>query len=182
MTKPLLGRQGSSELAIRTSPQDQTSAAFFTSLPQLVVDRANLPKTAKHLAAYLARAGHLFERGSQAVRIVHTGEGERIERLNAHSVLLEAHKVCRPAEDKKRRGEIVREEITLPTQVAHLYLNLGEDLDLPILRGICAAPLLSDDGSINCSAGYDNGSGLWCTGLDTPPISAQPTVEDAKTA
>jgi hypothetical protein len=179
MTKSLVSREVSGEPAVRVSPQDQASAAFFMKLPQLVVERANLPMTAKHLATHLARAGHLFERGSQSVRIVHTSEGERIERLNAHSVVVEAHKVCRPVEDKKRRGEIVRGEITLPIQVAQLYLNLGEDFDLPIF---CAAPLLSDDGSINCSAGYDKASGLWCTGVDTPPICFRPSAEDAKNA
>jgi hypothetical protein len=66
--------------------------------------------------------------------------------------------------------------------VAHLYLNLGQDLGLPILNGICPAPLLSDDGSINCSKGYDKASGLWCVGVDAPPICEWPALEDAKHA
>src|SRR5258706_8194213 len=137
MTKTLLAPQGAGELAIRTSPQDGASAAFFTEIPQLVVDPANLPTTATHLAGHLARAGHLFERGSHVVRIVHRSEGDRIEQLNPHGVLVEAHKVCRPVEKKVRRGMLVREEITLPLPVSRIYLNLGGGWDLPILKGIC---------------------------------------------
>src|SRR5437763_4987804 len=151
----------SSELARVISPQDEPTDALFATLPLLLVERANLPGTAKQLAAYLETAGHLFQRGSQVVRVVNTAEGIRIERLNPDSLVLEAHKVCQPAEDKRRRGRMVREKVTLPTQVARLYLNLGEDLNLPVLKGICAAPLLSDDGSINCWASYDKASGLW---------------------
>ena len=79
MNKSLFPREASGELAIRVSPQEEASAAVFMRLPQLVVDHANLPMTAKHLATHLARAGHLFERGSQIVRIVHTREGVRQE-------------------------------------------------------------------------------------------------------
>jgi hypothetical protein len=172
----------SNELARVIRPQDEASAAFFTTLPLLLVERANLPSTAKQLAAYLARAGHLFQRGSQVVRVVHSAEGKRIESLNADSVILEAHKVCQPAEDKSRRGQMVREKITLPTRVARLYLKLGEDLNLPVLKGICAAPLLGDDGSINGWAGYDKASGLWCTGVDTPAVAPKPTREEAANA
>src|SRR5947199_10151817 len=49
-----------------------------------------------------------------------------------------------------------------------------------VSKGFCAAPLLSVDGSINCSAGYDRASGLWCLGADAPPISSKPTTEDAR--
>jgi len=49
-----------------------------------------------------------------------------------------------------------------------------------VSKGFCAASLLSVDGSINCSAGYDRASGLWCLGTDAPPISSKPTTEDAR--
>jgi hypothetical protein len=182
MNKSVIARGPSVKLAKRFSSQEGASAAIFNTLPQLLIDHANLPMTAKRLAAHLASAGHLFEHGSQVVRIVRTREGERIERLNAYSVVVETHQVCRPVEEKVRRGEVVREDKTLPMPVAHLYLNLGQDLGLPILKGICVAPLLSDDGSINCSAGYDKASGLWCVGVDNPTICDRPAVEDAKSA
>jgi hypothetical protein len=45
---------------------------------------------------------------------------------------------------------------------------------------MCAAPLLSNDGSIRCEAGYDRASGFWCAGVDLPLIREHPTVEDAR--
>jgi hypothetical protein len=68
----------------------------------------------------------------------------------------------------------------LPNGVAKLFLNLNGRRGLPLLNGICAAPLLSDDGSIRCGAGYDRATGLWCVGVDLPPISERPTVENAR--
>ena len=88
--------------------------------------------------------------------------------------------MCRPVEDKVKRGTTVREEVTLPLSVARIYLSLGGGWNLPVSKGFCAAPLLSVDGSINCSAGYDRASGLWCLGTDAPPISSKPTTEDAR--
>jgi len=177
-----LSPEASRELATRVSPQAEDEQAFVMALPLLLVQRANLPKTATQLAHYLARAGHLFHRGPQVVRVVRTFEGDRIEGLNAHCVILETHKVCEPAEQVSLRGEMVIKKITLPTKVANLYLNLREDLNLPPLKGISAAPLLSDHGSIHCSAGYDKASGLWCTGVEMPLVLPKPTFEEARKA
>jgi hypothetical protein len=182
MTKSLPSRQGSSEVAGRVALQDEASPAFFAALPQLIVDGANLPATAKRLAAFLERAGHLFERGSHVIKVVHSSERKRIERLNIRHVILEAHKVCRPIEEKERGGTIIREAVTLPIAVAQLYLNLEEDWNLPVLKGLCAAPLLAADGSFNCSAGYNPASGLWCVGMDTPLVSRHPDAENANHA
>jgi hypothetical protein len=182
MTNSLVPAQGLSAVMAPILPADQTCATSIATLPQLVIDRANLPTAARHLADHLSRAGHLFERGGEVVRIVHASEGERIERLHPYGILVEAHRVCQPVEDKVKRGMIVREEVTLPLSVARIYLNLGGEWDLPILKGICAAPLLSGDGSINCSVGYDNASGVWCVGANVPQISRHPTAEDARHA
>jgi len=100
--------------------------------------------------------------------------------LRPDFALHEAHKVCRPVEDKVKRWTTVREEVTLPLSVARIYLSLGGGWNLPVSKGFCAASLLSVDGSINCSAGYDRASGLWCLGTDAPPISSKPTTEDAR--
>jgi hypothetical protein len=70
----------------------------------LIVDRANLPATAKRLANYLARAGGFFERGAQVVRIVHGPEGDWVEPLNPTKVLVEAHRVCTPVAERVREA------------------------------------------------------------------------------
>jgi hypothetical protein len=182
MTRSLVPRQESPTLAASISPQEEAHPAFFTRLPQLIVDRANLPTTAKQLARHLATGGALFERGAQVVRVVKGADGARIEGLTPTSIVLEAHKACRPVEDKVRRGEFAREDVTLPLAVARLYQSSGGDWDLPILKGICTAPLLSGDGSIDCSAGYDRTRGLWCVGANAPLILRSPTLEDATAA
>jgi hypothetical protein len=182
MTRSLVPRHESPNLAASISPQDQAHATFFTTLPQLIIDQANLPTTARQLARHLSAGGSLFERGAQVVRVVQGGEGARIEHLNAHSVRVEAHKVCRPVEYRVIKGRVVLANVTLPVPVALLYKSLGDGWELPILNGICLAPLLAGDGSVDCSTGYDRARGLWRVGVNAPLISPSPALEDAQAA
>lgn len=109
-----------------------------------------------------------------------TVDGDRIERLNSHGVILEAHDVCRPVELRAVGGAAVAEFVTSPNQVARLFLHANGRRGLPTLRGICATPLLSNDGSIRCGTGYDVATGLWCVGVDLPSIPNRPTLENAQ--
>jgi hypothetical protein len=77
-------------------------------------------------------------------------------------------------------GVAAREFVTLPNEVVRLFSNASGRRGLPPLRGICAAPLLSDDGSIHCEAGYDRVTGFWCVGADLPQIPEHPTLENAQ--
>jgi hypothetical protein len=175
-------QQDSAGAACTTLPVPFVSAVSLeaTDLPLLVIDQANLPATARALAKHLASSNSLFERGSHVVKIVHTPGGDRSQPLNVHSTVIETHAVCRPVEERIVKGELVREAVTLPNRVAQLFLNLDEQRGLHILQGICAAPLLSDDGSIRCDSGYDRPTGLWCVGVDLPLIPERPTVENAQ--
>jgi hypothetical protein len=148
-------------------------------LPPLVIDSANLPGAARELAKYLATSNHLFERGARAVKIVRTADGYKSEPLNVHSTVIEAHEVCQPCEERLVRGDVIRELVTLPNRVAHMFLNLS-GRNLPALNGICVGPLLTDDGSIRCEQGYDHLAGLWCVGVDVAPILDHPKLEDAR--
>jgi hypothetical protein len=162
--------------------EDGASATFWATLPQLVVDQSNLASTAQALAEHFAIAGGLFEQGSHVVKIVHAPDGDQVQvqRLNVDSVVLEAHDVCRPVAVRTVGGKLVWEFITLPDRVARLFLNLNGRRGLRQLRGICATPLLSDDGAIRCDSGYDRITGLWCVGVGLPLISERPTLEDAR--
>jgi hypothetical protein len=100
--------------------------------------------------------------------------------VNIHSTVIEAHKVCRPFEERMVHGDSIRDLVTLPNRVAELFLNLGGECGFPPLEGICAAPLLIDDGAIRCESGYDHATGLWCTGVDVPPVAERPKLEDAR--
>jgi hypothetical protein len=182
MTQSIPSRQGSGKLAIHVAPMDEASNAFVTALPILVVDLADLPKTARRLASLFAVAGHLFERDSRAVRVASSADGEQVEPLNVQHVILEAHDVCRPVLEHFNGSEFRYEPVTLPTQVAKLYLNLGEQRNLSPLKGICSAPMLTGAGQINCSRGYDKASGLWCSGLENPAIPHHPSLADAREA
>jgi hypothetical protein len=175
-------QQDSAGAARTTLPVPFVSVASLeaTDLPLLVIDQANLPATARALAKHLASSNSLFERGSHVVKIVHTPGGDRSQPLNVHSTVIETHAVCRPVEERIVKGEFVREAVTLPNRVAQLFLNLDEQRGLHILQGICAAPLLSDDGSIRCDLGYDRPTGLWCVGVHLPLIPERPTVENAQ--
>src|SRR5947209_10237911 len=148
--------------------------------PDLVIDRSDLPATARALGVHLQALSELFERGPSVVKIVRTAESDRSAALNMHSTVIAAHAVCRPVIERVVRGQLVREPVTLPNRVAMLYLNLSGSRGLPNLRGICAAPLLTDDGAIRCDAGYDRSTGFWCTGVQMPSLPDHPTLEDAQ--
>jgi hypothetical protein len=139
MIKSLVSFKGMAGLAERVSPQEHAGEALLTNLPSLVIDPANLPRTAKQLAANLARAHNLFERGSEVVRIVTTCEGARIEHLNPQIVVIAAHEVCQPVEDKTTRGEIVREKITSGGVAS--FISISERILACRSEGICARPL-----------------------------------------
>ncbi len=178
MTRALIPRHEAPGLPLA---HDQASAAFPATLPELIVDHANLPATARHLAGLLATAGALFERGGQVVRVVHGHDNPQIEQLTVEGVILEAHKVCRPVEYKEKQGSTQRKNVTLPASVARLYLNMAGDRDLPVLKGICSTPVLLDDGSIRCSNGYDTLRGTWCLNLLCPPqMAVRPTFSEAR--
>ena len=99
-----------------------------------------------------------------------------------HSTVIAAHAVCRPVLERVVRGVPVREAVTLPNRVAQLYLNLNGKRGLQTLQGVCAAPLLSHNGSIHCRSGFDPDTGLWCVGVDLPPICKRPTLKNAHEA
>jgi hypothetical protein len=172
-------RSFSGGLAVKAEIEDGASATSWATLPELIVDRSNLAAAAKALADRFAITGGLFEQGSTVVKIVRSPDGDRVVRLSADGVVFEAHQVCRPVALRMVRGFAVREFVTLPSLVARLFLLSNGPRGLPPLRGICAAPLLSDDGSIRCDSGYDRATGLSCVGVDLPPIPERPTVENA---
>jgi hypothetical protein len=148
-------------------------------LPLLFVDSANLSATAKELAQRFAVSTDLFERGEDVVKVIETAQRVAIEPLNVYSIVNEAHAICRPVIETVVKGECVIEPVTLPHRVAQLFLNLTGQRGLRVLRGICLAPLLSDDGSIRAGSGYDEATGYWCESAQLPPIPASPTRDDA---
>ncbi|MDU6240949.1 MAG: hypothetical protein E6614_18645, partial [Bradyrhizobium sp.] len=146
------------------NPSESQQSPAADGRPDLVIDQADLPAAASELAERLANSPSLFQRGSAVVKLVKTSDGFSTLILNAHDVVNYSHQVCRPVLQKILRGEMVREPVTLPERVAKLYLNRHDAWGVRPIDGICRAPILSDDGSIRATHGYDKETRFWCTG------------------
>jgi hypothetical protein len=130
--------------------------------PYLIVDNSDLPATAHELRDVLARSGNLFDRDGP-VQVVPSREGGPpiARRMTPSRVVREAHRLSRPV-------KLVGEElvpVALPNSVARMYLEMDGEWDLRPLAGICTAPVLSSDGSIRTTEGYDQDTGLWCANV-----------------
>lgn len=132
----------------------------------LLIDGANPSDTARRLASLLAAGGEFYQQDGGVVRISLTEAGERIEKIGPDHVVLATHDICQPVTERRDQFGSYLERVVLPTNVARFYLHLNEGRGLRPLRGICRAPLLSDDGKISWARGYDQTTGLWCTGID----------------
>jgi hypothetical protein len=145
--------------------------------PDLVIRRDDLTVTARDLAAILAQSGRIFHRGTPA-KVVMQPEGvPHAIALIPAAVVVEAHALARPV--ARKDGGLVG--ATLPERVAQLYLALG-DWNLPPLRGITTAPLLSATGVAKVAEGYDARSGMWCANVPEVKLTAAPTRDDALAA
>jgi hypothetical protein len=147
--------------------------------PDLIVDRADLPATARDLRDLLAQSPCLFDRGVP-VKVVPSPAGgpPTAIRLTASRVVVEAHRLSRPV-------KVVGEEllpVTLPDRVTRMYLEMDGEWDLPPLAGICTAPLLSPDGGARTATGYDPLTQLWCASVPDLQIPEHPTRVDAEAA
>ena len=149
--------------------------------PDLVIQRDDLPATARDLCGRLSASGEIFVRAGRLVRLVLASGAADLKAVefSAHAIVVRAHEICRPVEMRVVNDEIIPVPATLPHRVAQLVLATPEMWAAPELRGISSAPLLNADGSIYASRGYDVATRQWCTGLDLPPIPERPTQEDA---
>jgi hypothetical protein len=151
----------------------------IAQVPDLIVDRGNLPATAREVRDLFANAGPFFDRGGP-VKVVPAGDmGPPIATaLATHRVVIEVHTHGRPVE--VHGGQLV--PVTLPDRVARMYLHLTGEWNLPILAGICTAPLLSADGSVRTAEGYDLATGLWCANVPNLTIPERPNRAEAAAA
>jgi putative DNA primase/helicase len=145
-------------------PVPQSNGAGVSNLQVLDHD---LPTTAKSVVSLLAASGQVFQRGGP-VMVMPGDQAPTLAPLNAHRTILMAHELARPTAQNPDGG---LKMVTLPKHAADLALAVP-DWGLKPLRGITTAPLLSEDGAIRASEGYDVASALWCaakvTGLTVP--------------
>ncbi len=144
------------------------------ALPELMVRRHNLPATADDLGHVLSRSARLYERaGGGAVAISLDQDGmPAVQRLSIEAVQHEAHRLSVPvAPDAKG----VLRNVTLPEQVAKIWLAVPSCRQLRVFAGVSAAPLLDDAGGIRTPAGWDGATELWCRSQPALRVSSEPT-------
>ncbi len=152
--------------------------------PSLIVDDADLTRTARALRDLLATRADLYDRGTP-VRLVRDVVSDAMfaRQLTVEGVVHEAHRVARPVKLKVNKdGSIVETPVTLPNRVARLYLDMMSEWNLRVLNGVTTAPILSGDGTIVGRHGYDQGLGLWCDGVETAPMPPMVPMSSATAA
>ena len=157
-------------------PPDRTAfdgmpdfSARQQSKPKLLINNGNLPATARALRDLFVECGDLFERDTP-VQVVRSGSdaGIRAVPLTISSVIMKAHDLCQPIVISRNEEE---KPVTLPERVVRMYLDMFGEWNLPPLVGISTAPLLTPNGAIRDTVGYDRATGLWCCkvpALDIP--------------
>jgi hypothetical protein len=154
--------------------------------PRLLVERNDPNITVEALRDLLSDSGEFFERGVP-VRITNDQfcGGKKAQIVSPDLLVMIAHQICRPYMIKESSdGSIFKKNTRLPLDVARMYLAWQGDWKLPFLHGISSTPMLTEEGSIHSSPGYNPLSGIWCENV--PDLSElvpnQPTQVDAEDA
>ena len=152
--------------------------------PRLLIERNDPNITVEALRDLLSESGEFFERGVP-VRLTNDQlcGGKKAQIVSPDLLVMIAHQICRPYMSKEfSDGRIEETNIKLPMDVARMYLAWQGDWRLPHLRGISSAPMLTEEGLIHSSSGYDSISGMWCESIPdlSGLIPSNPTKEDAE--
>lgn len=147
-------------------------------LPELRISGASLPAAAETLRDIFAASGRFFERGEKPVRIINAEGAPIAKALTEHVIINEAHRICTPMK-RTPQGD---QAITLPGDVAKLYLALAGEWNLPPLAGITGAPILAANGGIRSADGYDAETHLFCSRVPAVDVPDRPSREQAEEA
>ena len=154
----------------------------------LLIDKANLNQTAQAAYTFVLKSGEVYHSvvESRAVRLSR-GPGDCATvtiSLNSDGMKIVIHNACRPYQTKKTFGVMTQVDCEIPDSVVRSLMNYYGSAGLRPLRGISAAPKLSEDGSIDCSRGYDEQLGVFFEGVAgvLDRIPANPTEQEARDA
>jgi hypothetical protein len=148
-------------------------------LPELLIDRGDLTKTAKQLAERIAEHRRFLFNGHEPVQVITEAGMPYAIAVTPDAVRVFAHEICTPKQRRASDGKIVR--ITLSGDIAGLYLNgLQGRWGLRPFNGITTAPILNDDGSFRINIGYDEATGLWCHNIPEVNVPEKPTKTQAE--
>jgi hypothetical protein len=154
--------------------------------PRLLIERNDPNITVEALRDLLSDSGKFFERGVP-VRLTNDQfcGGNKAQIVSPDLLVMIAHQISRPYISKESPdGSIIEKDARLPLDIARMYLAWQGDWRLPHLRGISSAPMLTEEGLIHSSSGYDLISGMWCESIPdlSGLIPSNPTKEDAECA
>jgi hypothetical protein len=154
--------------------------------PRLLIEHVDPHRTVAALRDILAKTGELYDRGVP-VRIAadQTQGGAVAQIMGPDALILMAHEVCRPYIFKKdNNGVLIEVDARLSRSYLVLYLTLLGKWRLPLLNGIASAPLQDNDGTIHCTEGYNQATGMWCEKVPdlTDLVPERPSRDDAKVA
>jgi hypothetical protein len=160
--------------------QPEKGEASKASLPKLIVNSSDPTATAKDLAALIAKRDDFLFNGHAPIHVVSEADCmPRALEVTTEMVRVLAHEICIPT--KRHGGERIR--VPLSRDIAQLYLHgLEGSWGLKPFRGITTAPILSDDGTIRTTSGYDARTGLWCHNIPDIIVPTNPTKNDAERA
>jgi hypothetical protein len=135
--------------------------------PRLRVEASHPDRVVMALRDILAGSGRLYDRDTPVrVALDHAFGGTKAHALSPDDMVLETHFACQPFAMVKRKDGVWEEQpVQLPLNVARMYLGWHGEWRLPPLNGVTTAPILSEDGGIRTTCGYDPATGLWCENI-----------------
>ncbi len=160
-------------------------AAIDRLKPRLLVEEAAPDRTVSALRDLLAKSGSLYDRGLPVRLAYDQTQGTHVAQVLTPDVLvLVAHTACRPYALREKKGETVEVDVRLPRQFATMYLDWRGEWNLRPLNGVAPTPLLSEDGTIHFTEGYDTASGIWCERVPdiAGNVACEPTRAEAEVA
>ena len=134
------------------------------------------PGTAKRVTASIGPMG-VYQRGGKLVTLWGNGQHGLLEarKMDAEDVASLFDDRWQPYTIRYGARGARRENIALPVRVAKLVLSSFVGMDLPQLNGIAYGPLLSPDGTIRHTDGYDHELGLYCHNTATVTVPNRAT-------
>ena len=109
--------------------------------PKLLVEHVDPHHTVATLCAILVKSRQVYDRGV-LVRLVfdQIQQGMTAQRVSTEGLILMAHSICRPYENKTQDGQRLAMDSRLPASIAKMCLDCQGQWGVPALDGIASGP------------------------------------------
>ena len=146
--------------------------------PEIILETGERPRALDAALSVIRKRGELLERGGEAVRLA----GDIIVPVTAHWLSDYLGRHARFVTIKLVNGMEEKTPADTPILLCHQFIAKRGERGLKDLKGIITAPTLRADGSLLCTPGYDEPSGLLLRGGGWPSIPDSPTDAELATA